>query len=50
MVFCSFRSPSTEAAAIVLSHYRLNQIRPMLQELNAQNYESLVTLLREPGG
>jgi hypothetical protein len=41
---------SKEAAAIALSHHRLNQIRPMLQELNAQDRESLVTLLREPGG
>ena len=41
---------SKEAAATALSHHRLNQIRPMLHELNAQDRESLVTLLREPGG
>jgi hypothetical protein len=41
---------SKEAAAIALSHHRLNHIRPMLQELNARDRESLVTLLREPGG
>ena len=41
---------SKEAAAIALSHHRLNQIRPMLHELNAQDRKSLATLLREPGG
>ncbi|HKM55636.1 MAG TPA: hypothetical protein VJY33_19680 [Isosphaeraceae bacterium] len=40
---------SKEAAAIALSHHRLNQIKPILQELNAQDRESLVTLLLEPG-
>ena len=43
-------APTAEAGAIALSHHRLNQIRSMLQELNAQDRESLVTLLREPGG
>jgi hypothetical protein len=41
---------SKAAAATALSHHRLNQIRPMLHELNAQDRESLVTSLRESGG
>ena len=43
-------APTAEAGAMALSHHRLNQIRPMLHELSAQDRESLVTLLREPGG
>jgi hypothetical protein len=43
-------APTTEAGATALSHHRLNQIRPMLHELNAQDRGSLATLLREPGG
>ena len=41
-------APTAEAGATALSHYRLNQIKPMLQELTAQDRQSLVTLLREP--
>ena len=41
-------APTAEAGAIALSHHRLNQIRPMLHELNAQDRHSLVELLRMP--
>ena len=41
---------SKAAAATALSHHRLDQIKPMLRELTAQDRESLVTLLREPDG
>ena len=43
-------APTAEADAIALSHHRLNQIRPMLHELNAQDRHSLVDLLRSPDG
>ena len=43
-------APTTEAGATALSHHRLDQIKPMLRELTAQDCESLVTLLREPDG
>ena len=43
-------APTAEAGAIALSHHRLNQIRPMLHELNAQDRHSLVDLLRSPDG
>jgi hypothetical protein len=42
-------APTTEAGAIALSNHRLNQIKPMLLELTAQDRLSLVTLLREAG-
>ena len=41
-------APTAEAGATALSHHRLNQIKPMLQELTAQDRQSLVILLREP--
>ena len=41
-------APTAEAGATALSHYRLNQIKPMLRELTAQDRQSLVTLLQEP--
>ena len=41
-------APTAEAGAIALSRHRLNQIRPMLHELNAQDRHSLVELLRMP--
>ncbi len=41
-------TPTAEAGATALSHFRLNQIKPMLQELTAQDRQSLVTLLQEP--
>ena len=41
-------APTAEAGATALSHYRLNQIKPMLQELTAQDRQSLVILMREP--
>ena len=41
-------APTAEAGAIALSHHRLNQIRPMLQELNARDRHSLVELLQMP--
>jgi len=41
-------TPTAEAGATALSHFRLNQIKPMLQELIAQDRQSLVTLLQEP--
>ena len=43
-------APTAEAGAIALSRHRLNQIRPMLHELNAQDRQSLVTHLQEPDG
>jgi hypothetical protein len=43
-------APTPEAGATALSHHRLDQIKPMLRELTAQDCESLVTLLREPDG
>ena len=43
-------APTIEAGATALSHHRLDQIKPMLRELTAQDRESLVTLLREPAG
>jgi hypothetical protein len=42
-------SPTTEAGAVALSNHRLNQIKPLLLELTAQDRLSLVTLLREAG-
>ena len=45
-----YELPTTEAGATALSHHRLDQIKPMLRELTAQDRESLVTLLREPDG
>lgn len=41
-------APTAEAGATALSHHRLNQIKPMLQELTAQDRQSLVILMREP--
>jgi len=41
-------APTAEASVTALSHYRLNQIKPMLQELTAQDRQSLVILMREP--
>ncbi len=41
-------APTGEAGATALSHFRLNQIKPKLRELTAQDRESLVALLREP--
>ena len=43
-------APTAEAGATALSHHRLNQIKPMLLELTAQDRQSLVTLLRTPDG
>ncbi len=43
-------APTTEAGATALSHHRLDQIKPLLRELTAQDRQSLVTLLREPDG
>ena len=43
-------APTAEAGAAALSHHRLNQIRPMLLELTAQDRGSLITLLREQQG
>jgi hypothetical protein len=40
-------APTAEAGATALSHHRLDQIRPMLHELTAQDRQSLVTLLRD---
>jgi len=41
-------APTVEAGATALSHFRLNQIKPMLRKLTAQDRQSLVTLLQEP--
>ncbi len=41
-------APTAEAGVTALSRYRLNQIKPMLQELTAQDRQSLVILMREP--
>ncbi len=41
-------APTSEAGATALSHYRMNQIKPMLQDLTAQDHQSLVILMREP--
>jgi hypothetical protein len=41
-------APTAEAGLSALSHHRLNQIKPMLLELSAQDRGSLITLLREP--
>jgi hypothetical protein len=41
---------TAEAGAVALSHHRLNQIRPRLQELTAQDRDSLVELLQMPAG
>ncbi len=41
-------APTAEAGATALSHYRLNQIKPMLQELSAQDRQSLAIIMREP--
>ena len=43
-------APTTEAGATALSHHRLDQIKPMLRVLTAQDREPLVTLLRAPDG
>ena len=43
-------APTAEAGASALSHHRLNQIKPMLRELTAQDRHSLVDLLRSPDG
>ena len=43
-------APTAEAGAVALSHFRLDQIKPLLHELNAQDRQSLVTLLRELDG
>jgi hypothetical protein len=43
-------APTAQSRATALSHHRLDQIKPMLRELNAQDRQSLVTLLREPDG
>ena len=42
-------APTGEAGATALSHFRLNQVKPKLRELTAQDRQSLVALLREPG-
>jgi hypothetical protein len=41
-------APTAEVGVTALSRYRLNQIKPMLQELTAQDRQSLVILMREP--
>ena len=41
-------TPTAEAGATAVSHFRLNQIKPLLRELNPQDRRSLVTLLQEP--
>ena len=41
-------APTAEAGVTALSHHRLDQIKPMLLELTAQDRQSFVTLLREP--
>jgi hypothetical protein len=43
-------APTTESGVTALSHHRLDQIKPMLRELTAQDRQSLVTLLQEPDG
>jgi hypothetical protein len=43
-------APTTESGTTALSRHRLEQIKPLLRELTAQDRESLVTLLREPDG
>ena len=43
-------APTAEAGAAALSHHRLNQIRPMLQVLTAQDRHSLIDILRMPAG
>jgi len=41
-------APTSEAGVSALSHYRLNQIKPMLQALTDEDRHSLVILMREP--
>jgi hypothetical protein len=41
---------TAEAGAVALSQHRLEQIKPMLQELNVQDRDALVELLRMPAG
>ncbi len=39
-------APTAEAGATALSHHRLDQIKPMLQDLTAQDRQSLFELLQ----
>ena len=39
---------TSEAGATALSHHRLNQIKPMVQALTADDRQSLMILMREP--
>jgi hypothetical protein len=39
---------TAQSRATALSHHRLDQIKPMLRELNAQDRQCLVALLQSP--
>ena|SRR5271157_181249 len=43
-------APTAEAGATALSRHRLNQIKPLLNDLTTEGRESLATLLREANG
>jgi hypothetical protein len=43
-------APTAEAVTTALSHHRLDQITPMLHDLNVQDRQSLVALLQEADG
>src|SRR5208282_4258329 len=43
-------APTAEAGVTALSRHRLNQIKPLLNDLTTEGRESLATLLREANG
>jgi hypothetical protein len=43
-------APTADAAVLALSRYRLEQIKPLLNNLTTEDRESLVTLLRQANG